>query len=521
MMRKKKVRERGVAQRLYSNVGLNFGAQLLLLLMNLVTAPYIVHHLGPVLFGVLALVQAVAGFAGVLNIGVGRSLTKFISEHNWKSDINQINELFQTGWSICLVCGLAAMCLLVGPAKPLMERFFRDGTEISEGLTTFAVYVAALGLLFTTLLEAISAVPVAAQRFGIRNIIQIMMGVTWSLGSVIFLARGYSIRAVLLANLLSSLLGLAAYLVTSRSIIPGLEILPRVSWPAFKALMTFSFPLMLSAVTALVVSRIDRFILAYYLPLAAVTYYTLPYSLSEKLTLAVSNVLSVVYPLTSELHAMNSHERMRDLYIQSNKGLMLIVTPIAVILVAIPGPILQYWLGVEFALHGATALALLAAAVFLNSVTAIPTVTSLAVGRAWMPSGFSFITSAANLALNLLLVPVYGIDGAASALLISVAVGLPVFVHRVNRAIGVPSRGFFFHVLLRPLGIAGVQFALLVVVRKYMGSLVDVLIWSCTSLLLFGFGALFLAMSRQERSIFIELVLPTVSGRSTRTGRGP
>ena len=97
--------KKGVTGRFFTNTILNYVGQGLVMVLTFVTAPYTVHHLGPELFGILALVQLTAGFAGLLNLGIGRALTKYVSELYWKSDFHAINELFQTAWATCVLGG--------------------------------------------------------------------------------------------------------------------------------------------------------------------------------------------------------------------------------------------------------------------------------------------------------------------------------------------------------------------------------------------------------------------------------
>jgi len=103
-----------ISRRLFTNVGLNFVAQVFLALLTIVTAPYIVNRLGAELFGMVALVQTVAGFAGLLNLGIGRALTKYLSELYWKGDLDRINDFFQTAWAVCILSGLGGALLLAG-----------------------------------------------------------------------------------------------------------------------------------------------------------------------------------------------------------------------------------------------------------------------------------------------------------------------------------------------------------------------------------------------------------------------
>src|SRR6266576_2155947 len=282
-------RESGVSRRFFGNTMVNYIGQGFILVLTFVTAPYTVHHLGPELFGILALVQVTAGFAGLLNLGIGRALTKYISELYWTGDFKAINQLFQTAWATCLMAGMVGLVILIGPRATIGRLFFRGGPEV-DAVVGFAIYVAAFGLFTSMLLEAISALPVALQRFGICNAINVATGAVRCLGPVIVLALGYSIRAVLIVILASNILAVIAFAVVSRKLIPGLSLLPHFDWAAFRKLFTFSLPLLLSALFALIVTRVDRFILAYYLPLAAVTFYTLPYSISEKASMGIGSI---------------------------------------------------------------------------------------------------------------------------------------------------------------------------------------------------------------------------------------
>jgi O-antigen/teichoic acid export membrane protein len=479
--------------------------QILLLAINFCTAPYIVHHLGAELFGVVTLVQSVAGFAGVLNLGIGRALAKYVSELFWKKDTRQINLLFQTAWTTCIVSGLIGVVLFAGAQQWVTNAFFSSSGS-DDQLATFAIYVAAFGLFSSMLSEAISAIPLAAQRFGYRNLINILVGAVASLGSVLLLAEGYSVRAVLLVNLISNLVGLVAYTVLSRILIPELNLLPGFNVNAFKKLFGFSLPLLLSAISALIVSRADRFILAYYLPLAAVAFYTLPYSISDKLSMGVGNVVSVVLPLASELHSRGAYDKIRDLYLRSSRVLALMTLPLTAILVSIPWSILKVWLGVEYAEQGAIALSLLGLAAFLNAFSAVPTVTSLALNRAWLPSMFGFATSAVNLVANFILVPRYGINGAALAQLIPQAVMVPFFIVGVNRMIDLRPWKFIRQALLGPLACAVVQSVFLIGLSPYTNSLATLSITILASLGLFAVLALFSAVTEEERLALMRLI---------------
>ncbi len=494
-----KPEKQGVSRRFFSNTIVNYVGQGLLLVLTFVTAPYTVHRLGPELFGVLSLVQVIAGFAGLLNLGIGRALTKYVSELYWKGDLQEINHLFSTAWLTCGVSGTVGILVLVIPKGYIGRVFFRGGPELND-VVGFAIYVAAFGLFTSMLLEAISALPAALQKFRLCNAVYVISGIVRTVGPVIVLYLGYSIRAVLVVNLASNIVAVVAFAFVSRSLIPGLTLLPGFNGPAFRKLFSFSLPLLLSTLFALIVTRIDRFILAYYMPLAAVTFYTLPYSISEKASMGVANITSVVFPFTSELHSMGAHDKVHELYLRSSKILTMVTLPITTIMFALPGPILRFWLGPEYATQGALALCLLGGATFLGAVGAVSTVTSLGVGEAWIPAAFAFASSVINLVSNFYLIPRYGINGAALAALLPQAIVIPVFVYVVARMIKFPMWDLITQALLRPMFCGAVQFLLLLSLRRYVQNLVSLGILCIVSALVYGLLALFLVITKEERT---------------------
>src|SRR5208283_4564482 len=314
-----------------------------------------------------------------------------------------------------VIAGAAGLIILIGPKETIGKLFFRGRPEVSS-VVGFAIFVAAFGLFTSILLEAITALPTALQRFGICNAVNVVGGVVRSVGPVIVLACGYSIRAVLLVSLASNMLAVVAFAVISRRLIPGLSLWPKFSPPAFRKLFSFSLPLLLTA-----------------------------------------------------------------------------------ILLMLPRPILRYWLGPEYAAQGAVALTLLGLATFMNAASAIATVSSLGVGQAWLPAASAFVASAISLAANLVLIPRYGINGAAMAALVPQVVVVPVFVYVVTKMLKFSLWELISHGFLRPLLCAGIQAGILFLFRSSVNSLFSLALLCLLSLCVFGVLSLFGAITREER----------------------
>ena len=208
----------------------------------------------------VTLVQAAAGLAGLLNLGIGRALTKYLSEFYWKGDLDLINDFsfFQTAWALCLLSGLIGGFILIASSPLIESAFFSNNPGVTDDIVMFAIYVSAFGLFSSMLLEVASSLPLAAQRFGIRNAIQVAMATIMSVGAVLLLAAGLSVRSVLLVSLLSNVFGVGVFLAASCKIVTGLKLKPRIDLKAFKTLLRFSLPLVLSALSAMIVARVRQ-----------------------------------------------------------------------------------------------------------------------------------------------------------------------------------------------------------------------------------------------------------------------
>ena len=210
---------------------------------------------------------------------------------------------------------------------------------------------------------------------------------------------------------------------------------------------------------------------------------------------------------------MGSHDRVHELYLRSTKILTLITLPLCVILMAIPGPILRYWLGPEYTAQGAVALSLLGGATFLNAAGGVATVTSLGVGRAWIPAFFAIASSVVNLISNFILIPRYGITGAALGALLPQALVLPVFVYVVTRQLKFSSWELFSHGFLRPMVCGFIQLVVLLAFRRRVDSIVTLGVLCLASLGIYGLAALYGAITREERDFLFRLPALGVSQR--------
>ena len=150
---------------------------------------------------------------------------------------------------------------------------------------------------------------------------------------------------------------------------------------------------------------------------------------------------------------------------------------------------------------------MLGLATFMNAASAIATVSSLGVGQAWLPAASAFVTSAISLAANLVLIPQYGINGAAMAALIPQAVVVPVFVYVITKMLKFSLWELISHGFLRPLLCAAAQGGILLLFRSSVNSLFTLALVCLLSLCVFGVLSFFGAITKGERKALFRIPL--------------
>jgi O-antigen/teichoic acid export membrane protein len=127
------------------------------------------------------------------------------------------------------------------------------------------------------------------------------------------------------------------------------------------------------------------------------------------------SVVAATAPIVSELHDQREWERMGRFYQTVTKWTFTLNLPLFLVVVLFPRPILSIF-GQSF-VGGATALTILAWANLVNAGTGICEVVVHMTGNTTLKLANSLITFVIALGLNILLIPVWGLIGAAVAAL--------------------------------------------------------------------------------------------------------
>ncbi|HXF04839.1 MAG TPA: oligosaccharide flippase family protein [Blastocatellia bacterium] len=470
--------------RLLRNISYNFLAQVWFLLLTLGSVPYIVRHLGADSYGLLSIITLVVGYAAVLDLGLGAAVIKYVAEYHARQDVVALRKLVGTALTLYILVGIGGALLMWILAEPLATTVF-DLPPALIGTAREAFSLSSLGVLATMLAMVFMAIPQALQRFDLLVKATIGLGTTTVLGQVILLALGFSLREIVIFNVVMAWVGLGVFALVSKRLLPRMAFVPRWDRPTLARLLRFSGFKALSLISGHLVFQTDRLLIALFLPIAQVTYYAIPQAVAQRMLSLIPNITTALFPAVSEYQSET--ETLRDLYLRGAKSILLLVLPLTLVLVVMADKILVLWMGPDVAAHSEMALRLLAFGFFLASFSALPCVVAEGVGRPELPALFATLSAVLNLGFALLLIPRWGINGAALSLILNAAIQVPLFLAQVNRKIvGIRPGEYISRILLRPLLAAGPPTAFLVVAAP------EATTWLRLALILLAGGTLYL-----------------------------
>ena len=116
-----------------------------------------------------------------------------------------------------------------------------------------------------------------------------------------------------------------------------------------KSYISFAFPMAIASVSTVIMTNIDKVIIQLFWGSQQVGEYFAVYNLSQFLVIFASAVGMVLFPTISEHYANNNIDAIRNLTLQAERYLSMIVFPIIILMVVLANPIIFILLSAKYA----------------------------------------------------------------------------------------------------------------------------------------------------------------------------
>lgn len=395
------------------NTMLNLAGFGLPLLVGIFTMPPVIHGLGPARFGVLALVWVALGYLSLLDLRLGRAVTKFAAEALVREDDDL---LVGSVWTASALQG--ALGVLGGAVVAVLAPVVvRSALNVPDGLipeATRSFQLLALAAPVLALTNTFRGLLEAGQRFDLVNAVRAPVSATNFLLPLVGVLLDWSLPGIVAAMIVARFLNFGIFAVLCFRLYPALRRRPRVRWAESRALLQFGGWLTVSSLIGPILVYADRFAIGGLLTVAAVTFYTAPHEVIVRLTVLPSSLVGTLFPAFSGL-AGDARAELEQLLSQSVRFLLLAVGLTLVGLTVLAEDLLQLWLGADFARTSTPVLRLLCVGLLANAIAYVPAALIQARGRPDVTARIHMLELPLHLLLLWVLIDAWGLAGAAAA----------------------------------------------------------------------------------------------------------
>ena len=197
-------------------------SQVVPLLVAIFSIPLLINGLGVERFGVLTLVWMVTGYYSLFDFGVGRALTKMVSERLGAGDVKEIPALVWTALFFVLLMGLVGT-LLVSATSPYLAREILQIPPEMQTETLNVLYLLAVSIPIVISATSLRGVLEAYQRFAYISIVRTPVGILTFLSPLLVLPFSQSLFYIVAALLVVRIVEWLAYLLFCFRVIPSLR----------------------------------------------------------------------------------------------------------------------------------------------------------------------------------------------------------------------------------------------------------------------------------------------------------
>jgi len=390
----------------------------------------------------------------VLGLGIPSAIVKFVAES--KGQRTQMNVTISAGLIASIAIGVASIPLINLSSSALADVFRMP--ELNE-LFKILAFVFPFTLAAQTMLGTLNGLR-EMKYYAAYFIIQ---GLTMAITTSVLIYKGFGVVAAVLGILFSSIASCIFLItVTKRYFSLDFRGVQGTTWK----LLTFSAPILIANGINTINYQADTLLIGYFLSAAEVGYYSAAISISRLLWVLPQAIQMITYPATSDLWRENSRAALGKMVDKSMKYTACLLTIGGMFFYFFPENLIEIVYGQGFQASVIPMQILLIGTVIFGIIISVGgSVTG--AGRPDLGMKMVAISASINIILNIFLIPLVGIMGAAIATSVSLVVASIVSIHLLIRVLSIKLDFRWYFKMISIITFSAVAFSVLQTVIPY------------------------------------------------------
>ena len=377
--------------------------------------------LEPYYFGLFFLGISILEILSVpANFGIPGVLPKLIAQYKSQNNKALIEKTVSVSLGICFIISLFFSIILFFGADLIAENIF-NSKELAPLLSVFAWLIPFYVNTFV-LISVLRGYQSPRLKVIYQDILPQSLKILFFL--LLFYA-GFGFKAAYFAFAISTLVIFSLIFIKLKTnFIKNLKI--RFKAPGLSlSLIKLAWPLSLQSFIWVIYSQIDRLSIGYYLSPREVGIYCAAFSLATLLSIIPQGFSFLSLPEFSKLMAENSFSKFKIFFRQIAELIFTISLPLFICLTIFSKDMLKLLYGQEF-INGFMAIIILSFGLLINTLWGPASDALVGAGHTRALLVSTLCGCIANIILNILFIPLFGINGAALATSISMVISFSV-----------------------------------------------------------------------------------------------
>jgi len=387
----------------------------------------VARNLSPAGYGLFYAVLTLILFCLIFkDVGLTKALIKFIAEYAHQKNYSKIKTLILSSFLFQLLFSSLLFFIFYFLSDFLAVNYFKSDTA-SIVLKILALYLFS-SLVFTNV-RAILRGFQELNWFALTNPVRDFLTLSLIL---LFFYLGLDIFSPVFGYIAGLIIGFLIFLIPLSKYAFILKYKIKDFWNTTKQLFMFGVPVIFTEMGDKVIAYIDILILTYFVSLTSVGIYNVILPTAIMFLFIGRSVAAVLLPMISELWSKKDKIRISEgLRLIYKYSFILTIPPLFAVFV-FSDVFIRLFFGGEY-VAGLLAFKILLVGALCYIIAQINNASLAGIGRPKETTKVIFTVAAVNLGLNLLLIPYFQLEGAATATAVSYIVALIISTSKLHK----------------------------------------------------------------------------------------
>lgn len=337
--------------KLRSRMGVNlltsWAGHVVMLVVGFFLMPYVLHVMGASAYGSWIFINSIASYAGLLYLGFGQTLSRFVATHSVKNDWDRVNQVVSVVF-VAFTC-LGLFSLSVAGALAWTAPWWNTWEHNSLAEVRLVIVLLGLNAACGMMGSTFGGVLIGLQRIHVEKSIFIIGTLFRVTITMLFLRQHWGLFTLAAVFLATTIFESLSYAVCAFRVLPTLSVRRKhLTAEAFRESFGFSLRAFVGIVAGQLIAATDLIVIGQFLGKSAIVPYYIALRLCQFIQKPIQQIGDVSLPKAGELASHRDHKAIQKLVARSVGLAFMLVSGLYIGATYFGDTLITTWMGPEY-----------------------------------------------------------------------------------------------------------------------------------------------------------------------------